>query len=82
MILIGSPHPSAPLSDIVTRPTAAVAVVMLVISVEERIAIQGIDGFINDSYTALHSVDLGLPYNAIGPSESQTGTARGEMQAS
>lgn len=60
MMLIGSPHPSVPLSDIVVGPTTAIAVVMLVYSVERRIVVQGMDGFINDSWTALHSVDLDL----------------------
>ena len=60
MMLIGSPHPSAPLSDIVVRPAAAVADVLLIWMVEIRMVVQGTNGFINDSYTALHSMDLEL----------------------
>ena len=56
MMLIGSPHLSAPLSDIVVRPTAAVADVILICMVGKRIVVQGMDDFINDSYTALYSI--------------------------
>ena len=52
MMLIGSPYPSAPLSDIVVRSVAAFVDGMFGCMIERRIVVQGIGGMdclVNDS---------------------------------